>query len=91
MEPVLQVALDMMQLKRSIGIAAEAVEGGADWVEVGTPLIKSEGAEAVRTIRKKTNPPRKSTSLRRLLPWQSLLVVCSFGIISQMTTKSSNF
>ena len=42
----------MMQLKRSIGIAAEAVEGGADWVEVGTPLIKSEGAEAVRTIRK---------------------------------------
>lgn len=52
MEPVLQVALDMMQLKRSIGIAAEAVEGGADWVEVGTPLIKSEGAEAVRTIRK---------------------------------------
>ncbi len=52
MEPVLQVALDMMQLKRSIGIAEEAVEGGADWVEVGTPLIKSEGAEAVRTIRK---------------------------------------
>ena len=52
MDPVLQVALDMMQLKRSIGIAKEAVEGGADWVEVGTPLIKSEGAEAVRTIRK---------------------------------------
>lgn len=52
MEPVLQVALDMMQLKRSIGIAAEAVEGGADWVEVGTPLIKSEGSEAVRTIKK---------------------------------------
>ncbi|MCQ2078523.1 MAG: orotidine 5'-phosphate decarboxylase [archaeon] len=52
MEPVLQVALDMMQLKRSIGIAQEAVEGGADWVEVGTPLIKSEGSEAVRTIKK---------------------------------------
>ena len=52
MEPVLQVALDMMQLKRSIGIATEAVEGGADWVEVGTPLIKSEGAEAVRTVKK---------------------------------------
>ncbi len=42
----------MMQLKRSIGIAQEAVDGGADWVEVGTPLIKSEGAEAVRTIKK---------------------------------------
>ncbi len=58
MNPVLQVALDMMQLKRSIGIAQEAVEGGADWVEVGTPLIKSEGAEAVRTI-KKTFPGHK--------------------------------
>ncbi|AGI48531.1 3-hexulose-6-phosphate synthase [Thermoplasmatales archaeon BRNA1] len=53
MEPVLQVALDMMQLKRSIGIADEAVAGGADWVEVGTPLIKSEGAEAVRTMKKR--------------------------------------
>lgn len=52
MEPVLQVALDMMQLKRSVGIAQEAVDGGADWVEVGTPLIKSEGSEAVRTIKK---------------------------------------
>ena len=51
MEPVLQVALDMMQLKRSVGIAQEAVEGGADWIEVGTPLIKSEGTEAVRTMK----------------------------------------
>ncbi len=52
MEPVLQVALDMMQLKRSMGIAREAAEGGADWIEVGTPLIKSEGTEAVRTMKK---------------------------------------
>ncbi len=33
-------------------IAQEAVEGGADWLEVGTPLIKSEGAEAIRALRK---------------------------------------
>lgn len=58
MKPVLQVALDVMQLKRSIGIAQEAVDGGADWVEVGTPLIKSEGAEAVRVM-KKTFPGHK--------------------------------
>lgn len=58
MEPVLQVALDMMQLKRSVGIAQEAVEGGADWIEVGTPLIKSEGTEAVRTM-KRTFPGRR--------------------------------
>ncbi|MCL2317760.1 MAG: bifunctional hexulose-6-phosphate synthase/ribonuclease regulator, partial [Methanomassiliicoccaceae archaeon] len=41
-----------MQLNRAVAIAHEAVEGGADWVEVGTPLIKSDGAEAVRTIRR---------------------------------------
>ena len=50
--PVLQVALDLMQLNRSIAIAHEAVEGGADWIEVGTPLIKSEGAEAIRALRR---------------------------------------
>ncbi len=50
--PTLQVALDLMQLNRAIVIAREAVEGGADWIEAGTPLIKSEGAEAVRVLRR---------------------------------------
>ena len=50
--PHLQVALDLMQLNRAVAIAREAVEGGADWIEAGTPLIKSEGAEAVRTLRR---------------------------------------
>ena len=58
MKPVLQVALDLMQLDRAVRIAHEAVEGGADWVEVGTPLIKSGGADAVRTIRREF-PERK--------------------------------
>ncbi len=56
--PTLQVALDMMQLNRAIPIAHEAVEGGADWIEAGTPLIKSEGAEAVRALRREF-PGRK--------------------------------
>ena len=51
-KPVLQVALDFMHLKRAMQAAREAVEGGADWVEAGTPLIKSEGVEAVRALRK---------------------------------------
>lgn len=50
--PTLQVALDLMQLNRAVAIAHEAVDGGVDWIEAGTPLIKSEGAEAVRTLRK---------------------------------------
>lgn len=50
--PVLQVALDLMHLKRAVQIAREAVEGGADWIEVGTPLIKSEGMDSIRTLRR---------------------------------------
>jgi 3-hexulose-6-phosphate synthase/6-phospho-3-hexuloisomerase len=52
MEPVLQVALDHMHLKRALLAAKEAVEGGADWIEAGTPLVKSEGMEAVRALKK---------------------------------------
>ena len=48
---ILQVALDILELKRALQIAHEAVLGGADWIEVGTPLIKSEGVHAIRTIR----------------------------------------
>ncbi|MCI4317798.1 MAG: bifunctional hexulose-6-phosphate synthase/ribonuclease regulator, partial [Thermoplasmata archaeon] len=43
--PVLQVALDFENLSRALPAAREAVEGGADWVEAGTPLIKSEGLD----------------------------------------------
>ncbi|MFA4992153.1 MAG: 3-hexulose-6-phosphate synthase [Candidatus Omnitrophota bacterium] len=53
MKPVLQVALDFVDLKRAIKCAEEAVAGGADWLEAGTPLIKSEGLDAVRTLRRK--------------------------------------
>ncbi|HTZ61360.1 MAG TPA: 3-hexulose-6-phosphate synthase [Thermoplasmata archaeon] len=50
--PVLQVALDFENLSRALPAAREAVEGGADWVEAGTPLIKSEGLDAVRELKK---------------------------------------
>ena len=47
----LQVALDLLELKRALQIAQESLEGGADWIEAGTPLIKSEGMQAVRSLR----------------------------------------
>ncbi len=50
-EPILQLALDFLELKRALKVSREAVKGGVDWLEVGTPLIKSEGMNAVRTIR----------------------------------------
>ncbi|MDD3977597.1 MAG: bifunctional hexulose-6-phosphate synthase/ribonuclease regulator [Methanomicrobium sp.] len=49
--PILQVALDLTELKRAVQIGKEAVSGGADWIEAGTPLIKSEGMNAVRTLK----------------------------------------
>ena len=39
-------------MNRAVQIAKEAVEGGADWIEAGTPLIKSEGMNAVRELKK---------------------------------------
>ncbi len=54
--PILQVALDFMVLDRALQVAAEAVKGGADWLEAGTPLIKSEGMEAVRALKKFRKP-----------------------------------
>jgi 3-hexulose-6-phosphate synthase / 6-phospho-3-hexuloisomerase len=50
---ILQVALDLLELKRALQIAEEAVDGGADWIEVGTPLIKSEGMSAIRSMRER--------------------------------------
>jgi 3-hexulose-6-phosphate synthase/6-phospho-3-hexuloisomerase len=50
--PVLQVALDEVNLDRALQYAREAVAGGATWVEAGTPLIKACGLDAVRALRK---------------------------------------
>ncbi|MFW6062333.1 MAG: orotidine 5'-phosphate decarboxylase / HUMPS family protein, partial [Planctomycetota bacterium] len=47
----LQVALDFVELDRALGVAKAAVAGGADLLEAGTPLIKSEGLDAVRRLR----------------------------------------
>ena len=48
---VLQVALDLVDLPRAVQIARESVDGGADWIEAGTPLVKSEGMHAVSCLR----------------------------------------
>jgi len=46
-----QLALDFLDLERALRIADLAVPQGVDWVEAGTPLIKSEGLDAVRALR----------------------------------------
>ena len=52
-KPVLQLALDFLNLNRALGVAEQAVKGGVDWLEAGTPLIKSEGLDAIRKLREK--------------------------------------
>jgi 3-hexulose-6-phosphate synthase/6-phospho-3-hexuloisomerase len=49
----LMVALDLMNLDRALEMAEAAVEGGVDVLEAGTPLIKSEGLQAVRRLRER--------------------------------------
>ena len=46
------MALDLVHGDRALKIAADAVRGGAEWIEAGTPLIKSEGMEIVRSLKK---------------------------------------
>lgn len=52
MGPILQLALDFVDLKRALKVAELAVRGGVDWLEAGTPLIKSEGLESIRALRR---------------------------------------
>lgn len=48
---IIQVALDVVEPDRAIKIAEEAIAGGADWIEVGTSLIKSAGMDIIRRLR----------------------------------------
>ncbi len=49
--PHLQVALDLLSIEDALTIAEEAVRGGADWLEAGTPLIKNHGMLAVKRLK----------------------------------------
>ena len=48
----LQLALDFVDISRALTVAELAVPAGVDWLEAGTPLIKSEGLNAVRELRR---------------------------------------
>ncbi|MCM8806721.1 MAG: orotidine 5'-phosphate decarboxylase [Candidatus Omnitrophica bacterium] len=50
--PVIQLALDFVDEHRALKLATEAIECGIEWIEAGTPLIKSCGVEIIRKLRK---------------------------------------
>ena len=47
---ILQVALDLLDLN-GLCKSLKRHSGGADWIEAGTPFIKSEGMQAIRALR----------------------------------------
>ena len=51
MEPIVQLSLDLTDIKEAIETAHIAVEAGIDWLEAGTPLILAEGLNCVRALR----------------------------------------
>lgn len=53
MSATLQLALDFVDLHRALNVAELAVPAGVDWIEAGTPLIKSEGLDAVRELKRR--------------------------------------
>ena len=51
MQPIVQISLDLTDLKEAIETAHIAVEAGVDWLEAGTPLLLAEGLHAVKALR----------------------------------------
>ncbi len=48
--PIIQVAVDALNLDRALRVAEAAVAAGADWIEAGTPLITFEGVRAIGVL-----------------------------------------
>ncbi|GMA64585.1 orotidine 5'-phosphate decarboxylase [Alicyclobacillus fastidiosus] len=52
MEPIVQISLDVTNIKDALELADIAVEAGVDYIEAGTPLLLGEGLHAVEALRK---------------------------------------
>ena len=52
MKPIVQVSLDLTDIKEALEMAHTAIRAGVDWIEAGTPLILAEGLHGVRALRK---------------------------------------
>jgi 3-hexulose-6-phosphate synthase/6-phospho-3-hexuloisomerase len=50
--PVVQIALDYATIEDALAMAAVGVQAGVDWLEIGTPLIVSQGVNTVGKLKK---------------------------------------
>ena len=48
--PIVQISLDLTNLREALEVADIAVDAGVDWLEAGTPLLLAEGLRAVETL-----------------------------------------
>ena len=51
LKTVVQISLDLIELREALDTAAMALRAGVDWLEAGTPLILAEGMHGVRELR----------------------------------------
>ena len=96
MKPVLQVALDVVNAHRALQIAEEAVDGGADWLEAGTPLIKAEGITVIQKLAQLGKPvvaDMKTMDVGtievEMAAKAGAHVVCVLGVASDTTLQES--
>jgi 3-hexulose-6-phosphate synthase len=48
--PIVQVAIDVLDVDRALRVAEAAVRAGVDWLEAGTPLITFQGVTAIGAL-----------------------------------------
>lgn len=51
MKPIVQISLDLIDLREALATAHLAIRAGVDWLEAGTPLILAEGLHGIRALR----------------------------------------
>ncbi|MEF8847754.1 MAG: 3-hexulose-6-phosphate synthase [Candidatus Thermoplasmatota archaeon] len=98
MDIILQVALDLLNGHRAMKIAEESIQGGADWIEAGTPLIKSEGMEIVRKLKDRFSDPILVADLKtmdtgaletEMASKAGADIVCILGVSDNSTIKEA--
>ena len=50
--PVIQIALDFSTIEEAITVGGIGVQAGVDWLEVGTPLIVSQGVNTIGQLKR---------------------------------------
>jgi 3-hexulose-6-phosphate synthase len=53
MHPIVQISLDLTDLREALATAETARRAGVDWLEAGTPLLLAEGLRGVRGLRER--------------------------------------